>query len=74
MLLGHMLKWLVIKCIANFVRKKIKEGGAGIHRLKLHLAGVKGQITSCQAENIGEIRKQLKEQFEKYEQEKNRQK
>lgn len=41
----------------KFCKKKIKEGGGGIHRLKLHLAGVKGQITACEAENIGEIRK-----------------
>ena len=40
----------------KFCKKKI-EGGGGIHRLKLHLVGVKGQITSCQAENIVEIKK-----------------
>ena len=26
----------------RFCKKKIKEGGGGIHRLKLHLAGLKG--------------------------------
>ena len=54
--------------------RKIKGGGGGIHRLKLHLAGFRGQITPCEAENIGEIRKELKEKFQEFEEDKIRQK
>jgi len=69
-----MLKWLIIKCIANFVRK-IKEGPRGIHRLKQHLAGTRGQITPYEALSIriGEIKKLLYS-FEKFREEKARQK
>ena len=60
----------------KFCKKKIEEGGGGIHRLKLHLAGLGGQITPCEApiEEIGEIRKELRDQFQKFEEDKARQK
>ena len=38
------------------------------------MAGLRGQITPCDAQNIGEIRKELKEQFQKFEEDKIRQK
>ena len=60
----------------KFCKRKIKGGGGGIHRLKLHLASLRGQITPCEAaiEEIGEIRKEFKEQFQKFEEDKARQK
>lgn len=75
MLLGHMLKWLIIKCTTNFVIEKLRKGPGGIHRLKQHLAGIRGQITPCQAPStqIGVIM-ELLNSFEKFEQEKARQK
>ena len=57
----------------KFCKKKI-EGGGGIHKLKLHLASLRGQITPCEAQNIGEIGKELKQQFQKFEEDKIRQK
>ena len=52
----------------NFCKRKIKGGGGGIHRLKLHLVGLKGQITPCDApiKEIGETRKELKDKFHKF--------
>ena len=60
----------------KFCKRKIKGGGGGIHRLKLHLAGLRGKITTCEApiEEIGEIRKELRDQFQKFEEDKARQK
>ena len=39
----------------KFCKRKIKGGGGSIHRLKLHLAGLRGQIIPCEAENIGRL-------------------
>ena len=58
----------------KFCHKKIKEGRGGIHRLKQHLAGIRGQITPCESPQIGEIRKELLNSFEKFREEKDRQK
>ena len=33
----------------KFCKRKIKGAGGGIHRLKLHLVGLRGQITPCEA-------------------------
>ena len=71
MLLGHMLKWLIVKC--KFCHRKIKEGPGGINRLKQHLAGIRGQITPCTSPEIGEIRKHLLASFEKFKEDKARQ-
>jgi hypothetical protein len=53
-----------------------KGGGGGIHRLKQHLAGIRGQVAPCKAplEEIGHIRLELQNQFEKFEEDKARQK
>jgi len=60
----------------KFWHRKIKEGGGAIHRLKQHLDGIRGQITPCEAPStqIGEIRKELLDNLEKFEQEKARKK
>ena len=58
----------------KFCHRKIKSGPGGIHRLKQHLAGIKGNITACKSPEIGEIRKTLLESFEKFQEEKTRQK
>ena len=56
----------------KFCKTKIKGSGMGIHRLKLHLGGLRGQITPI--EEIGENRKELRYQFQKFEEDKARQK
>lgn len=58
----------------KFCHRKIKEGPGGINRLKQHLAGIRGQITQCELDEIGEIRKELLANFEKFKEEKARQK
>lgn len=60
----------------KFCHRKIKGGGGGIHRMKQHLDGIRGQIAPCAApaEQIGDITKELVERFEKFEEEKSRQK
>ena len=57
----------------KFCHRKIKEGPGGIHRLKQHLAGFKGQITACPSDEIEEIRKNLLASFEKFKEDKARQ-
>eukprot|EP00253_Pinus_taeda_P033005 PITA_33005 len=49
-------------------------GGGGIYRLKQHFAGIRGQVTPCDAPNevIGSIRKEYLEKFEKYQEAKAR--
>jgi hypothetical protein len=56
----------------KYCKKHIEEGG--IHRLKQHLAGIRGQISPCEAptEDIGHIRLKLQNQFEKFEEDKAR--
>eukprot|EP00253_Pinus_taeda_P022909 PITA_22909 len=58
----------------KFCHRKIKDGPGGINMLKQHLAGIRGQITPCESPQIGEIRKELINSFEKYEEEKATQK
>eukprot|EP00253_Pinus_taeda_P004648 PITA_04648 len=58
----------------KFCHRKIKEGPGGINRLKQHLAGIRGQITPCTSPEIGEIRKDLLANFEKFKEDKARQK
>jgi len=58
----------------KFCHKKIKEGPGGINRLKQHLAGIRGQITPCTSTEIGEIRQNLLASFEKFKEDKARQK
>jgi hypothetical protein len=50
--------------------------GGGIHRIKEHLAGIRGQVLPCDApdEEIGQIRMEMLDRFEKFEEEKARQK
>eukprot|EP00253_Pinus_taeda_P004371 PITA_04371 len=57
----------------KFCHRKIKEGPGGINRLKQHLAGIRGQITPCTSPEIGENRKQLLASFEKFKEDKARQ-
>ena len=71
--------WAYVEMVDNqmcckFCHRKIKEGPGGIHRLKQHLAQIKGQITACPSDEIEEIRKNLLESFEKFKEEKTRQK
>eukprot|EP00253_Pinus_taeda_P028361 PITA_28361 len=54
--------------------RKIKEGPGGINRLKQHLAGIRGQIIPCTSPEIGEIRKNLLANIEKFKEDKARQK
>jgi hypothetical protein len=51
-------------------------GGGGIRRLKEHLAGIKGQVKSCEAplEVIGHIREEMKKVLHDYQQDKAREK
>ena len=58
----------------KFFHRKIKEGPRGINRLKQHLAGIRGQMTPCTSPKIGEIRKELLASFEKFKEDKARQK
>ena len=57
----------------KFCHTKIKDGPGGINRLKQHLAGIRGQINPCESDEIGEIRKELLANFEKFKEEKARQ-
>ena len=54
--------------------KKLIKGG-GIYRLKQHLAAIKGQVKACEAplDVIGQIRADIEEQFNKFEEGKARQ-
>jgi len=58
----------------KFCHRKIKEGPEGINRLKQQLAGIRGQITPCTSPEIGEIKKELLASFEKFKEDKARQK
>ena len=58
----------------KFCHRKIKEGPGGINRPKQHLARIRGQITPCTSTEIGEIRKNLLANFEKFKEDKARQK
>ena len=58
----------------KFYHRKIKEGSGGINTLKQHLAGIRGQITPCTSPEIVEIRKELLASFEKFKEDKARQK
>ena len=58
----------------KFCHRKIKEGPGGINKLKQHLAGIRSQITPCTSPEIGEIRKDLLASFEKFKEDKARQK
>eukprot|EP00253_Pinus_taeda_P003562 PITA_03562 len=57
----------------KFCHRKIKQGPGGINKMKQHLAGIRGQITPCNSPEIGEIRKQLLANFEKFKEDKARQ-
>ena len=61
------------KIYCRYCKKLIK--GGGIHRLKQHLAGIRGNVAPCEADSevIGEIRLELLQQFEQYEVEKTNQ-
>ena len=74
MLHGPMLRMLMMKSYANTGNKHIR--GGGIHRVKQHLVGIRGQVLPCEAPNevIGEIRVDLLNQFKKIEEDKTRQK
>lgn len=72
--------WAYAEMIDNqmhckFCYKKIRGGGGHIHKLKQHLVGIRGQIVPCATltEQIGDIRKDFLEKFEKFEEEKYRQ-
>lgn len=58
----------------KYCHKKIR--GRGIFRLKQHLAGIRGQITACDAplDVIGHIREEMLKLFEQFEENKTRQK
>jgi hypothetical protein len=58
----------------KFCHRLIKDGPGGINRLKLHLAGIRGQITPCESPEIGEIRQTMLANIEKFKQDKARQK
>ena len=62
----------------KYCQKCIKggRGGDGIHRLKGHLDGIKGQVKSCEAplEVIGHIREEMKKVLHDYQQDKAREK
>ena len=71
--------WAYVEMVDNqmhckFCHRKIKEGPGGINRMKQHLAGIRGQITPCTSPEIGEIRKDLLANFEKFKEENTRQK
>ena len=61
------------KIYCRYCKKLIK--GGGIHRLKQHLAGIRGNVAPCEVDSevIGEIRLELLQQFEQYEVEKTNQ-
>lgn len=71
--------WAYVEMVDNqmhckFWQRKIKEGPGGINKLKQRLAGIRGQITLCTSPKIGEIRKDLLANFEKFKEDKARQK
>ena len=61
------------KIYCKYCKKFIK--GGDIHRLKQHLAAIRGNVAPCEADSkvIGEIRLELQQQFEQYELEKTNQ-
>ena len=58
----------------KYCHKKIK--GGGIFKLKQHLAGIRGQSTSCDAplDVIGHIREEMLKVLQQFEEDKTRQK
>lgn len=58
----------------KFCHRLIKDGPGGINRLKLHLAGIRGQITPCESPELGEVRQAMFASIEKFKQDKARQK
>ena len=52
----------------KYCQKCIKGGGVGIRRLKEHLAGVRGQVKSCEAplDVIGTIREGMQKVLNDY--------
>eukprot|EP00253_Pinus_taeda_P032515 PITA_32515 len=58
----------------KFCHRLIKDGPGGINRLKLHLAGIRGQITPCESPELGEVRQAMLANIEKFKQDKARQK
>jgi hypothetical protein len=60
----------------KYCKKCIKGREGGIHRLKEHLAGVRGQVKSCEAplDVIGPIGEEMKEVLNDYQEEKAREK
>jgi hypothetical protein len=60
----------------KYCKKHINGRGGGIHRLKQHLASIRGQVAPCMAplEEIGNIRLELQNQFAKFEEDKARKK
>jgi hypothetical protein len=65
---------LKVVCIASIVKNA--SGGGGIRRLKEHLAGVKGQVKSCEAplDVIGPIREEMQKVLNDYQVRKAREK
>ena len=66
--------WLHVQMIDGIMHCKycLKKICGGIHKLKQHLAGIRGQITACDAplSVIGDIREEMLAKFEKFEEEK----
>ena len=62
------------KMICKFCNKSI--GGGDIHKLKQHLAGIRGQVKPCDAPNevLGPIRAEYLSKFEKFEETKTKEK
>jgi hypothetical protein len=57
----------------KYCKKHIK-GCGGIHRLKQHLASIRSQVAPCGAKHIGHIRLKMQKLFEKFKENKARQK
>jgi hypothetical protein len=58
------------------VLSKMHQRGGGIHRLKEHLVGVRGQVKSCEAplDVLGPIREEMQKLLNDYQEEKAREK
>jgi hypothetical protein len=54
------------------ILQKTHRSWGGIHRLKQHLAGIRGQVTPCDAPDIGPIRLEMQNMFEKFEEDESR--
>ena len=68
--------WTHAYVVEGKIYCKLLIKGGGIHRLKQHLVGIRGNVAPCEVDSevIGEIRLELQQQFEQYEVEKTNQK